>query len=111
MEKLNVTKGRCVKTPINSSSWQLLIDSRVIAHVTSLYSSEVETENNATLFADALNTYNAHSVLPSQLKEQNRELMEALTRMVSVAQSHEWDSRKPAYDNAQELLSKYSKDV
>lgn len=56
--------------------------------------SPEQAHNNAEIFTHAHNTYNKCGKLPSELLEQNRELIEALRNSIAFMQSHGYSAER-----------------
>lgn len=112
MEKLNITSG----------NWK---HREIITHTGSFYRIEGTTESianvvtrnkerahdNAELIADAGTTYNSCGMLPSELKAQNEELLEALKKINQMSDSGSYlnallDCKKIARELIQKIESK-----
>jgi len=106
MEKLPVTKGIVQYVEQVNSNGSYF---RVMSHgeaVCNIVTRNYETaEANAKLIENSINTYNSCGMLPSELKAQNEELLEALKYFVKRVDEGSIRSTK-TYNYYKELIQK-----
>lgn len=99
---MNITKGEAFQ-----DGWHIMVDrksqhtgvgySKIIATVENAGTGEAE--DNAVLITDALNTYQACNLLPSELLQQRNELLNALKMALMLL------PRGMIYDDCKEVLT------
>lgn len=114
--KLNVTKGLYEAYPATNEEYAsvCLKDDNVLSvHCAHNYgANEEEGTLIAKMCAEAINTYQDTGYTPSQLLEQNRKLVEALTRINQMSDSGNYiTSLLDCKKIAREAITKHSKDV
>lgn len=113
----NVTKGEVTISPQigefpNCMQAQIWSSAGISLAVFEPTINPVVATENAMLAGDAFNTHNTTGYTPSQLLEQNRELVEALTRINQMSDSGNYiTSLLDCKKIAREAITKHSKDV
>lgn len=89
MEKLQIPQGEySVKPATETDCAQIVINHKMMVMIMPLDTINDEIESNmATVCSDALNTYQKHETLPSELLRQNQEMMEAIKTALSYFES------------------------